>query len=72
MSGFSIFSTRRARIRKATRALSKDSCTANYVALAKEFVATGLSKRAVQSEGGEFRIQLRPGQGVELRVVHRP
>jgi alpha-L-fucosidase 2 len=38
----------------------------------KEFVVTGLSKRAVQSEGGELRIQLRPGQSVELRMAHRP
>jgi len=38
----------------------------------KAFVVTGLPKGAVQSEGGKFRIQLRPGQRVELRVAHRP
>ena len=36
-----MFSTRRSRIRKATRALSKDASAANYLALAKEYAALG-------------------------------
>ncbi len=38
---FSMFSTRRGRIRRAVRALSRDASTANYVALAKEHAALG-------------------------------
>ena len=40
-SFFEMFSTRRGRIRRATRALSRDASTANYVALAKEHAALG-------------------------------
>ena len=41
MNPFSLFSTRRGRIRRATRALARDGSTANYVVLAKEYESLG-------------------------------
>lgn len=41
-------STRRTRVRRATRALARDASTANYVALAKETAALGDPERVLQ------------------------
>jgi len=70
VSGFAMFSTRRSRIRKATRALSKDSCTGNYVSLAKEYAALGQPAEVLEvcKEGLELHPESAELQRLALRA----
>lgn len=62
------FSTRRGRVRRATRAVSRDGSAANYVALAREYVALGQPENVLRAcrEG----LELHP-ESAELQRLAR-